>query len=131
MFRQDLNPTGSLTVSALLALLPLIVLPDAAFERRVGRDDSAGDMFKAFAPYIIIVVLFSHAQITAVKNWLTTHGVWTFDRPGPHVLTPMGKPANTAYVLNHLGATGTLLFVSGLLTLIWLQSTPVLDWMVP
>jgi lactate permease len=43
----------------------------------------------------------------------------------------MGKPANTAYVLNYLGATGTLLFVSGLLTLIWLQSTPVLDWMVP
>jgi lactate permease len=59
------------------------------------------------------------------------HGVWTFDWPGLHVLSPMGKPANTAYVLNYLGATGTLLFVSGLLTLIWLQSTPVLDWMVP
>ncbi|MCW2864498.1 MAG: L-lactate transport [Actinoallomurus sp.] len=100
-------------------------VPDAAFERRVGRDDSAGDVFKAFAPYIIIVVLFSLAQITAVKNWLTTHGVWTFDWPGLHVLTPKGKPANTAYVLNYLGATGTLLFVSGLFTLIVLRMSPI------
>jgi lactate permease len=100
-------------------------VPDAAFERRVGRDDSGGDVFKAFAPYIVIVVLFSLAQITAVKNWVTTHGVWTFDWPGLHVLTPTGKPANTAYVLNYLGATGTLLFVSGLLTLIVLRMGPI------
>jgi lactate permease len=100
-------------------------VPDAAFERRAGRDDSAGDVFKAFAPYVIIVVLFSLAQITAVKNWLTAHGVWTFDWPGLHVLTPKGKPANTAYVLNYLGATGTLLFVSGLLTLIVLRMSPI------
>ena len=100
-------------------------VPDAAFERRVGRADSGGDRLKAFAPYIIIVVLFSVAQITSVKTWLTTHGVWTFDWPGLHVLTPKGKPANTAYVLNYLGATGTLLFVSGLLTLVVLRMTPL------
>ncbi|HZE30310.1 MAG TPA: L-lactate permease, partial [Actinoallomurus sp.] len=100
-------------------------VPDAAFERRVGREDSGGDVLKAFAPYIIIVVLFSIAQITSVKTWLTTHGVWTFDWPGLHVLTPKGKPANTAYVLNYLGATGTLLFVSGLLTLVVLRMGPL------
>jgi lactate permease len=100
-------------------------VPDAAFERRVGREDSGGDRLKAFAPYIIIVVLFSIAQITSVKTWLTTHGVWTFDWPGLHVLTPKGKPASTAYVLNYLGATGTLLFVSGLLTLIVLRMSPL------
>ena len=100
-------------------------VPDAAFERRVGRDDSGGDILKAFAPYIIIVVLFSLAQITAVKNWLTTHGVWTFAWPGLHVLNAKGKPANTNYVLNYLGATGTLLFVSGLLTLVVLRMGPL------
>jgi lactate permease len=100
-------------------------VPDAAFERRVGREDSGGDVLKAFAPYIIIVVLFSIAQITSVKTWLTTHGVWTFDWPGLHVLNPKGKPANTAYVLNYLGATGTLLFVSGLLTLVVLRMGPL------
>jgi lactate permease len=100
-------------------------VPDAAFERRVGREDSGGDRLKAFAPYIIIVVLFSIAQITSVKTWLTTHGVWTFDWPGLHVLNPKGKPANTAYVLNYLGATGTLLFVSGLLTLVVLRMGPL------
>jgi lactate permease len=103
--------------------------PDAAFERRAGRpdssSDSAGDVLTAFAPYIIIVVLFSIAQITAVKKWLTTHGVWTFHWPGLHVLTPKGKPANTAYILNYLGATGTLLFISGILTLVVLRMSPL------
>jgi lactate permease len=98
-------------------------VPDAAFERRAGRN-GGGDVLVAFAPYIIIVVLFSIAQITAVKTWLTTHGVWTFGWPGLHVLTAKGKPANTAYVLNYLGATGTLLFVSGLLTLVVLRMSP-------
>jgi lactate permease len=100
-------------------------VPDAAFARRVGREDSGRDVLTAFAPYIIVVALFSIAQITAVKNWLTTHGVWTFDWPGLHVLKPSGKPANTAYVLNYLGATGTLLFISGLLTLVVLRMSPL------
>jgi lactate permease len=100
-------------------------LPDPAFERRAGRADSGADVFKAFAPYLIIVVLFSIAQITSAKKWLTTHGVWTFQWPGLHVLTPKGKPANTAYILNYLGATGTLLFVSGLLTLVVLRMSPL------
>jgi lactate permease len=100
-------------------------VPDPAFERRAGRADSGADVFKAFAPYLIIVVLFSIAQVTSVKKWLTTHGVWTFQWPGLHVLTPKGKPANTAYILNYLGATGTLLFVSGLLTLVVLRMSPL------
>ncbi|WP_030435512.1 L-lactate permease [Actinoplanes subtropicus] len=89
------------------------------------RDDSGGEIFRAFAPYIIIVVLFSVAQINAVKTWLATHGVWTFAWPGLHVLNPGGKPVNTHYVLNYLGATGTLLFFSGLLTLLVLRMTPL------
>jgi lactate permease len=99
--------------------------PDPAFERRAGRDDSCADVLKAFAPYVIIVALFSIAQIDAVKKWLATNGVWTFHWPGLHVLTPKGKPANTAYILNYLGATGTLLFVSGLLTLLVLRMSPL------
>jgi lactate permease len=119
------TPAGATAVAAPVIAGGSADVPDAAFERRVGRDDSGGDILKAFAPYLIIVVLFSLAQITSVKNWLTTHGVWTFAWPGLHVLNAKGKPANTNYVLNYLGATGTLLFVSGLLTLVVLRMTPL------
>jgi len=96
---------------------------DPSFTRRVGdpQGDSRTDIIKAFAPYAIIVAVFSVAQIDSVKNWLTNHGVWTFDWPGLHVQTPSGKAANTVYTLNYLGATGSLLFLSGLLTLIVLR----------
>lgn len=96
---------------------------DPAFERRVGTPagDSRADVAKAFAPYAIIVVLFSIAQIDSVKKWLLTHGVWKFDWPGLDIQNPKGKPVATTYTLNYLGATGTLLFASGLLTLVVLK----------
>jgi lactate permease len=97
---------------------------DAAFERRTGRPggDSRTDVLLAYAPYIIIVVVFSIAQITAAKTFLAGDSVTeTFQWPGLHVLNQAGKPANTTYIFNWLGATGTLLFISGLLTMVVLR----------
>jgi lactate permease len=82
--------------------------------------DSRRDVATAFAPYAIIVVIFSLAQITAVKNLLekaTTKFAW----PGLHITAPNGKPVATVYTLNLLSATGTLLLVSGLLSLLVLR----------
>src|SRR6266498_3194638 len=122
---------------------------DPAYVRKQGRPegDSAVDVIKAFAPYAIIVAVFSIAQLTikganvkallnppapktphwTTVDWLGTKYEWInwttvrFQWPGLHFLPP-GKgttesPA-TIYTLNWLGATGTLLFISGLLTML-------------
>jgi lactate permease len=98
---------------------------DPAYVRKVGRPegDSTADIVRAFAPYAIIVIIFTIAQFTFsgfnMKAWLDKPTpAATFAWPGLHLLNPAGKPVNTNYVLNWLSATGTLLFISGLLTMI-------------
>ncbi|WP_412539412.1 L-lactate permease [Longispora sp. K20-0274] len=97
-------------------------LGDAPTEAAV---DSRLDVARAFAPYAIIIAVFAVAQLDAVKGWLdgpTRRFPW----PGLHVLTPAGKPVGLAtYTLNWLGATGTLLLVSGLLTMLVLAVRPL------
>jgi lactate permease len=110
---------------------------DPAQVRKVGRPegDSAVDVIKAFSPYAIIVIVFSIAQFTfkgfdikdtitppkAVTNWTTFKPSW----PGLHLLSPAGKPVSTVFTINWLGATGTLLFISGILTALILGVGPV------
>jgi lactate permease len=95
---------------------------EPGFARRAGAPgtDSRRDIAIAFAPYAIIVVIFALAQITAVKTVLekaTTKFAW----PGLHITSQAGKPVATVYTLNILSATGTLLLVSGLLSLLFLK----------
>lgn len=85
--------------------------------------DSTADRIRAFAPYGIIVLLFSLAQIDSIKNWLAK-GTHTFTWPGLHILNSHGDPVATDYVLNWASHTGTLLFVSGLLTMLVLKTGP-------
>jgi lactate permease len=110
---------------------------DPAQVRKVGRPegDSAVDIIKAFSPYAIIVVIFSIAQLQfknfdvkdyitppkAVTNWTTFKPAW----PGLHLLGVNGKPISTVFAINWLGATGTLLFISGILTALVLGVGPV------
>jgi lactate permease len=82
--------------------------------------DSRSDVFKAFAPYAIIVVVFSLAQIAPIKKALNAV-VWKFGWPGLSVQNAAGKKVDTSYTLNFFGATGTLLLVSGLLSLLVLK----------
>jgi lactate permease len=99
---------------------------DASFERRVGRPeggDSRTDMAVAFAPYLIIVVLFSLAQIEPMKTWLLDRTeIYTW--PGLHIHNAKG-PVATVYTLNWASAPGSLLFVSGLLTAAVLRMSPL------
>jgi lactate permease len=101
--------------------------PDPAAVRRAGapggEGDSRAEVVRAFAPYAVIVLLFSLAQIDSVKTWLATHGIWAFKWPGLHIANAKGKTVATTYTLNYLGATGTLLFVSGLVTLLILRTS--------
>jgi lactate permease len=87
--------------------------------------DSRADVVKAFAPYAIIVLLFSVAQIIPIKEQLDKllrKPAW----PGLHILNPAGKAVATTYNYNWLSATGSLLFLSGLLTVLVLGINPVL-----
>ncbi|WP_350004986.1 L-lactate permease [Pseudarthrobacter sp. WHRI 8279] len=76
-------------------------------------------IWMAIAPYLIIIAVFSVAQIPAVKAWLTQVGSVTFAWPGLEITDSAGKPvAATKFKLDHLKATGTLLLFSGLLTML-------------
>ena len=110
---------------------------DPAQVRKVGRPegDSALDVIKAFSPYAIIVIVFSIAQFQfkafdvkdyitpgkAITNWTTFKPAW----PGLHLLGASGKPISTVFTINWLGATGTLLFISGILTALVLGVNPL------
>jgi lactate permease len=102
---------------------------DPAFERNVARreghgGDSRRDMLLAYAPYLIIVVVFALAQWGPVKD-LLNKGVTSFTWPGLDVLTSGGDPVGAAtYKLNWLPAAGTLLLICGLLTMLVLRVTP-------
>lgn len=73
----------------------------------------------ALAPYLAIMVIFSIAQIPAVKTWLGEVGSVTFQWPGLNVTDANGNPAPAqTFKLDHLKATGTLLFFSGVVTML-------------
>jgi lactate permease len=76
---------------------------------------NAATIGQAFAPYLIIIVVFVAVQFDPLKG-LLAKGVAVFDWPGLHVATSADKPIATAYRFNWLPASGTLLFICGLLT---------------
>ncbi len=90
-------------------------------EQTPAEDDSrpaGGKILMAFAPYLIIIAVFSIAQIPAVTHWLTSIGSVTFKWPGLDVTKANGKPvAAENFKLDHIKATGTLLLFSGLATM--------------
>jgi lactate permease len=82
--------------------------------------DSRADIARAYAPYLVIIVLFSIANITAVKNALAK-SPWTvkFHWPRMDIVTAAGKPVSSAtFTLNWLPAAGTLMVISGIITAI-------------
>ncbi|PNI07318.1 lactate transporter [Arthrobacter sp. AFG7.2] len=84
----------------------------------------ARQIWMAIAPYLIIIAVFSVAQIPFVKAWLTQVGSVTFAWPGLEITDSAGKPvAATKFKLDHLKATGTLLLFSGLLTMLLYKIT--------
>jgi len=86
--------------------------------------DAGSDVFKAYLPYLVIIVVFSVAQIGPVKTLLET-GIIPFAWPGLDIVTPTGEPpAAATFEFNWLPAAGTLLLFSGLITMAALSLSP-------
>lgn len=85
--------------------------------------DTRGEVAKAYAPYAVIIAIFSIANIGAVKDSLAEKP-WTvtFDWPGLDVRNPAGDPvASTIYAFNWLPAAGTLMIIAGIITALILK----------
>jgi lactate permease len=102
---------------------------DAAHEREVRRKegeghDSTAEVLRAFAPYIFIIVVFAIAQWGPIKDFLDAR-TYAFQWPGIDVLNAKGKPpSSVTYKFNWANAAGTLLLVSGLLSMLLLRVAP-------
>ena len=104
---------------------------DPVLEAEVARRDDTkkdppADVLRAYSPYLIIIAVFSIAQIPAVKDALA-ESPWTttFQWPGLDVQSPDGEPLSSlTYNFNWLPAAGTLLLISGLLTMAVLRVSP-------
>jgi lactate permease len=89
--------------------------------------DSRADVLKAYAPYVIIIVIFSIANISGVKAALAEEP-WTykFAWPGLHVYAP-GASAPISFQtfsFGWLSAVGTLLIIVGIITAVVLGVSP-------
>src|SRR3954452_24064186 len=98
---------------------------EAAIRRREGTGrDSRGEVFAAYAPYLIIIVVFGLAQWGPIKD-LLAKGSTEFAWPGLDILNAKGEaPTAATYKFNWLPAAGTLLFICGLLTMLVLRVSP-------
>jgi lactate permease len=102
---------------------------DAVHESEVRRrddnvKDTNGEILAAYAPYLIIIAVFAIAQWGPIKDALASATV-EIDWPGLNVVNADGEEPTTAtYNLNWLAAAGTLLLISGLLTMIVLKMGP-------
>ena len=86
--------------------------------------DTRRDVVLAYAPYLIIILMFSLQQIPFVDDALSATTV-KFDWPGLNVVTEAGKPVSTqAFTLNWLESAGTILLFAGIVTALVLRVRP-------
>jgi lactate permease len=83
----------------------------------VDIQDSRADVVRAYAPYLIVIAVFVVAQIPAIKDALDSV-TKTVSWPGLHIEDSHGEPSTISdFKVNWLGAAGTLMVISGLLTI--------------
>ncbi|GAB7051301.1 L-lactate permease [Catenuloplanes indicus] len=88
------------------------------------RPDTAAEVWRAYAPYLLIVVIFGLSQVPVIADALNAVTV-TFRWPGLHLLTGSGAQSSLpVFRFNWLSSTGTLLFLAGLMTMAILRITP-------
>ncbi|MEV0068113.1 MULTISPECIES: L-lactate permease [unclassified Amycolatopsis] len=86
-------------------------------DTEAGRRDSGAEVFRAYSPYLIIIVVFGLAQIPAIQHALTSV-TRTFAWPGLHITSASGKVSTLPmFKFDWLAAAGTLLIIAGLLTI--------------
>ena len=79
--------------------------------------DTASDVFKAYAPYLIIIAVFSIAQIPVIRDALAAP-TKSFQWPGLELQSASGKPSTVPlFKFNWLAAAGTLMLIAGLITI--------------
>jgi lactate permease len=102
---------------------------DPALEAEVRRKDdnhkdSRGEILGAYAPYLIIIAVFALAQLGPIKTFLADAGS-EFGWPGLDVRNADGEQVSaTTFKFNWASAAGTLLLVSGLVTMLALRVSP-------
>jgi lactate permease len=80
------------------------------------EDDPRREVVRAYAPYALIVAVFSVAQIPAVKDWLAK-ATQTYDWPLLDVADPEGNPVGgNVFSLPLMSTGGTLVLLAGLAT---------------
>jgi lactate permease len=127
LLAEDAAPTGRFQRPAAAGAS----VHDPVMEKEVARrddtkKDSKLDVLRAYSPYLIIIAVFSIAQIPAVKDALA-ESPWTttFQWPGLDVRTPDGEAVSSlTFNLNWLPAAGTLMLISGLLTMAAIGLSP-------
>ena len=78
--------------------------------------DPRGEVLRAYSPYALIVVIFSVAQIPAVKDWLAK-ATRTYDWPFLNVVDPEGNPVGgNVFTWPVVSTGGTLVLLAGILT---------------
>jgi lactate permease len=102
---------------------------DPVLEAEVRRKDdhhpdTRGEIFGAYAPYLIIIAVFSLAQWGPIKDFLDSV-TQEFGWPGLNVVNADGEaPASATFKFNWLAAAGTLLLIAGVVTMLVLRISP-------
>ena len=107
-------------ISSLAAIVALLqVWSPAERPNGVRREDSRRAVLRAYAPYLVILTVFSVAQLPAVRRevagapWTTT-----FRWPGLDVRDPAGNALGSlTFRFDWLPTAGTLMLLSGLITM--------------
>jgi lactate permease len=111
---SEREPASASVTEAVSAAAATRVMTPANVQRPAARE-----IWMAVAPYLIIMTIFSIAQIPLVKNWLSVVGSVSFTWPGLDVVDADGKHvAAQKFKFDHLKATGTLLLISGIITMV-------------
>ncbi len=103
--------------------------PDGTVVEPGGRGvvrDSRAEVARAYAPYLIIIAVFTLANIGPIKDALAKKP-WTypFHWPGLDILNTAGKPLSSmTFSFAWLSTPGTLMIIAGILTAIVLRLTP-------
>jgi lactate permease len=96
-------------------------------QRKEGREkDTPLEIARAYAPYVIIIAVFAIAQIDSIKTWLeSSPRTVEFAWPGLDVVNPDGEALDSlTFKFNWLPAAGTLMLISGLITMAALRVAP-------
>ncbi|MCF2131442.1 L-lactate permease [Strepomyces sp. STD 3.1] len=87
-----------------------------ARSEELDEDDTRREVLRAYAPYALIVAVFSVAQIPAVKDWLA-RATQTYDWPFLDVADPEGNPVGgNVFSWPIVSTGGTLVLFAGLVT---------------